>query len=113
MKAAAATTVLTVDFRKKRAPRPTVAPTGRVPRVARLLALAHKIDSMIKDGELRDLAEAARVVGITRARMTQLMNLLLLSSTTVRSGWRSRSRPVAIRSSVRRLAPWGSSISRC
>ncbi len=54
------------------------APAGRVPRVARLLALAHRIDGMIRSGEIRDWAEAARVVGITRARMTQIANLLLV-----------------------------------
>ena len=44
-----------------------------------MLALAHKIDSMIRTGELRDLADAARAIGVTRARMTQITNLLLLA----------------------------------
>ena len=52
---------------------------GRVPRVARLLALAHRIDAMVRNGEFQDLAEAARAIGVTRARMTQIMNLLLLA----------------------------------
>jgi hypothetical protein len=43
------------------------------------LALAHQIDGMIRAGELRDLADAARAIGVTRARMTQIMNLLLLA----------------------------------
>jgi len=55
------------------------APCGRVPRVARLLALAHNIDGMIRSGELRDWAHAAQLAGVTRARMTQIANLLLLS----------------------------------
>jgi len=79
VKAATARTVLTVDFGRKRAPRPTVAPTGRVPRVARLLALANRIDRMVHDGEIRNLAEAARRLGLTRARVTQVANLLLLA----------------------------------
>lgn len=54
-------------------------PTARVPRVARLLALAHKIDGMIRSEELKDWAEAAWLIGITRARMTQLASLLLLA----------------------------------
>jgi hypothetical protein len=54
-------------------------PTGRLPRVARLLALAHRIDGMIRAGEIRDWADAARVMGVTRARMTQVANLTLLS----------------------------------
>lgn len=52
---------------------------GRVPRVARLLALAHCIDGMIRSGQIRDWAQAARLVGVTRARMTQIASLLLLA----------------------------------
>ena len=68
-----------VDFGAKSAQRPTHRDTGRTPRVARTLVLAHKIDGMVRAGELRNLAHAARVVGVTRARMTQVMNLLLLA----------------------------------
>ena len=52
---------------------------GRVPRVARLLAFAHEIERRIRAGELNDLAHAARVFGLTRARVTQITNLLLLA----------------------------------
>ena len=72
-------TVLRVDFGSERPQRRNVAPTGRVPRVVRLLALAHRIDGMIRDDEITDLAEAARRLDLTRARMTQVMNLLLLA----------------------------------
>ena len=34
---------------------------------------------MISSGEIRDWAEAARLAGVTRARMTQIANLLLLA----------------------------------
>jgi len=34
---------------------------------------------MIRSGEIRDWAEAARLTGVTRARMTQIANLLLLA----------------------------------
>ena len=44
-----------------------------------MLALAHRIDKQIRAGELRDLADAARAIGVTRARMTQIMNLMLLA----------------------------------
>lgn len=56
-----------------------VTPLGRIPRVTRLLALAHRINGMIRAGELKDWAEASRLIGITRARMTQIANLLLLA----------------------------------
>ncbi len=68
-----------VDFARKPARKRPHALKGRVPRVARLLALAHKIDAMIRTGELRDLADAARACGLTRARMTQISSLLLLA----------------------------------
>jgi len=71
--------VLSVDFTRKRPQRATVAPTGRIPRVARMLALAHKIDAMVRDGLLRDYADGARRLGLTRARVTQITNLLLLA----------------------------------
>ena len=66
----------TVAFRGEPA---KVEPVGRVPRVARLLALAHGIDAMIRNGELQDLADAARRLGLSRARVTQVTNLLLLA----------------------------------
>lgn len=34
---------------------------------------------MIRSGELKDWADAARAAGVTRARMTQIANLLLLA----------------------------------
>jgi hypothetical protein len=58
---------------------PPKNPPARVPGVARLLALAHRIDGMIRSGEVKDWAEAALLVGVTRARMTQISNLLLLA----------------------------------
>lgn len=79
MRCPATRTVHRVDFGATAASRLTVAPVGRVPRVSRLLALAHRINQMIQSGELRDLADAARAIGVTRARMTQIMNLLLLA----------------------------------
>ena len=79
MKAAAARTVLSVDFSSKRPHRATVAPTGRIPRVVRMLALAHRIEAMVRDGQLRDYADAARRLGLTRARITQITCLLLLA----------------------------------
>lgn len=47
-------------------------------RVALALALAHWIQRSIDAGEIRDQAQAARRLGITRARVTQLLYLTLL-----------------------------------
>ncbi len=48
-------------------------------RLARQLALAHLIERLVESGELENYAEAARRLEITRARMSQVMNLLTLS----------------------------------
>lgn len=51
----------------------------RPARVARRLALAHRIAADIEAGRYKDYADVARRHGLTRARLTQLMNLLLLA----------------------------------
>ncbi len=48
-------------------------------RTARMLALAHHVERLIDAGELSGYAEAARSLGLTRARLTQVMGLLLLA----------------------------------
>ena len=55
------------------------APTGRVPRVSRLMALAIRLDQLIHDGVVTDQAELARLGHVSRARLTQIMNLLCLA----------------------------------
>lgn len=57
---------------------PPPAP-ARVPRIARLMALAIKFERLISDGDIADQAELARLGHITRARATQIMNLLQLA----------------------------------
>jgi ParB-like chromosome segregation protein Spo0J len=44
-----------------------------------MLALAHKIQQAIDRGVVRDRAEVARRLGLTRARVTQLLDLTLLA----------------------------------
>lgn len=61
-----------------RAPAPR-EPVRRPARVALMLALAHRIERQIGNGELTDRAEAARRLGLTRARVTQLCDLTLLA----------------------------------
>jgi len=56
-----------------------VPPVGRVPRVARLMALAIRLDGLIRDGVVADQAELARLGHVTRARLTQIFNLLSLA----------------------------------
>ncbi len=58
--------------------KPPVLP-GRVPRVSRLMALAIRFDGLIREGVVADYAEIARLGHVTRARLTQIMNLLCLA----------------------------------
>jgi hypothetical protein len=60
-------------------PAPPVA-MGRVPRVARLMALAIRFDRLVHDGAVADHADLARLVHVTRARVSQIMSLLHLAS---------------------------------
>jgi len=50
-----------------------------MPRITRLMALAIKFQEMVERGEVRDYADLARLGYVTRARLTQIMNLLLLA----------------------------------
>jgi hypothetical protein len=59
---------------------PTKAPAGpKVARVARLLALAHKFQGMLDRGEVESMADLARLGRVSRARITQIMDLLMLA----------------------------------
>jgi len=57
---------------------PAVEP-GRVPRISRLMALAIHFDGLIRKGAVRDYADLSRLGHVTRARVTQIMNLLALA----------------------------------
>lgn len=78
-----------VHFARKRAGRRVLVPgeapdkvqlaAGSVPRLARLMALAIHCEELLRAGEVTDYAELARLGHVTRARMTQIMNLLNLA----------------------------------
>ncbi len=52
---------------------------GRLPRVTQVLALAIQFQDMIRSGEARDYADLARLGGLTRERMSQIMELVWLA----------------------------------
>jgi hypothetical protein len=55
------------------------APRRYPARIARQVALAHALRRRLERGEFADFADMARQFGFTRARVTQLMDLLLLA----------------------------------
>jgi hypothetical protein len=62
------------------APPPAVPePVRRPAKVAQQLALAHHLQAAIDRGSIADRAALARKLGLTRARVTQLLDLLLLA----------------------------------
>jgi hypothetical protein len=54
-------------------------PPGRVPRVARLMALALRFDELLRTGQVRSCGELASLGHVTRARVSQIMALLCLA----------------------------------
>jgi len=64
---------------QQRKPRPTVPDLPRIPRIGRLMALAIKFQAMVDRGEVRDYADLARLGFVSRARITQIMNLINLA----------------------------------
>jgi len=58
---------------------PTRSAQATLPRIARLLALAIKLEGLLREGAVRDYAELARLGHVTPARITQIMSLLYLA----------------------------------
>lgn len=54
-------------------------PQGAPPRTSRLLALAHKLDKLVRSGEVSNYGALARLGHISPARLTQILVLLHLS----------------------------------
>ena len=75
---------MTVEYTLPHQPRLTSGITAgdtasRPARIAMLVALAHRFDQLVRAGAVKDYAELARVGHVTRARVTQVMNLLNLA----------------------------------
>ena len=62
-----------------KAARVKLAQSGRIPRIAKLVALASRMQSMIESGEVESYQQLAELGRISQPRMTQIMSLLLLA----------------------------------
>ena len=60
-------------------PAPVQVAKGRVPRIAKLMALAIRFEELVRTGAVANYAELARLGHVTRARVTQIMNLIHLA----------------------------------
>lgn len=54
-------------------------PRGKIPRVARLMALSIQFDEMLRTGEVNDATELAAMHNVTQPRMSQIRALALLA----------------------------------
>jgi hypothetical protein len=57
----------------------SIPTTSRVPRISRLMALAIRMQNLIRAGGIADYSALAQLGHVSRARITQIMNLLLLA----------------------------------
>ena len=57
----------------------TPGPPGRVPRVARLMALALRLEELVRSGQVGSYSALASLGQVTRARVSQILNLLYLA----------------------------------
>ena len=68
---------------RRRAPafktNPASEPQERPHRIARILALAHRLDELARSGAVRDHGELARLGHVSPARICQFMTLLHLA----------------------------------
>ena len=52
---------------------------AKLPHITKLMALAIRLEHLLARGQVKDQAEIARVAGVTRARVTQIINLTNLA----------------------------------
>lgn len=60
-------------------PPPAPVLEGMVPRLSRLMALAIRFEDLVRSGEMADFADIAELGQVTRARVSQIVNLLNLA----------------------------------
>ena len=70
---------LPASNRKRKKTSPPRKPLRKLPHVTRLLALAHHLQDLVEEGVVSDYADIARLSELTRARLSQIMNLTLLA----------------------------------
>jgi hypothetical protein len=65
--------------RKERRSGVASLPVGRVPRVARLMALALRLDELVRTRQVANYSALAALGHVTRARICQIVNLIHLA----------------------------------
>jgi hypothetical protein len=57
---------------------PVVDPSS-VPTLTRFLVLGHRLEQLVRDGVVQDFTQLATIFGISKGRVTHLVNLTLLA----------------------------------
>jgi hypothetical protein len=78
---------LEISFQLRSGPRvpkvgsstPATEGSGRLPRVTQVLALAIQFEDMLQRGDAKDYADLARLGGLCRERVSQIMRLIYLA----------------------------------
>ena len=74
------------------APKPKVSRApAKLPHITKLMALAMRLEHLLATGQVKDQAEIARPAGITRARVTQIINLTQLAPDIQEVSWMKNS----------------------
>jgi hypothetical protein len=60
-------------------PERATEPVGRPPRLARLVALAHRLEALVRSGEVKDYMELAELAHLSPARIAQIVILAQLA----------------------------------
>ncbi len=68
-----------VEFTMRATKRPSAPITESAPRLTRLLALAHRWNRLVDEGVATNYAEIARLMRLSRARVTQIVDLSFLA----------------------------------
>jgi len=71
--------VTPVRYQRPRPSQPPPSPAEQVGRVVRYLVLAWQIERAVAEGRAKDFSDVADQLGLSRARVSQVMNLRFLS----------------------------------
>lgn len=91
--------------RKQLTDQPPVDPppaAARIPRIARLMALALRFEELVRTGEVADRGALARAARVTESRVTQVLGLCACSPRTSRRNCFSGPRPNGAARGVRK-----------
>ncbi len=58
---------------------PVIPAGGRIPRISRIMALAIHLKHLVDQGQMRSFSEIAGLGHVSRARVTQIMDLNMLA----------------------------------